>query len=146
MLSGFHCPFYQRSFFPLLAMPQNMHPPFSLPTRTEWRSLLAWPWVCRSFLSPSIQGRDLSFVGSATQIAVLVIPVTIILSWIMGQPLDLDFEWFEAFTLFLCTIIAIISVNDGTTNWIKGLLLMMTYTFVSAAFWVHADRDLTEEK
>lgn len=63
----------------------------------------------------------------------------------MDQPLDLDFEWFEAFTLFLCTMIAIISVNDGTSNWIKGLLLVMTYVFVSGAFWVHSDSDLSKE-
>jgi len=62
----------------------------------------------------------------------------------MGQPLNLDFEWFEAFTLFLCTMITIIAVNDdGTSNWIKGLLLVVTYVFVSAALWVHSDEDLS---
>eukprot|EP00210_Caulerpa_lentillifera_P000671 g648.t1 len=83
-------------------------------------------------------------VGSATQIAVFVIPFTVVLAWIMSQPLDLNFEWFEAFTLFLCTLITFVSVSGGTSNWIKGLILVVTYFFVSAAFWVHSDKDLKD--
>eukprot|EP00803_Ostreobium_quekettii_P008735 evm.model.scf_774EXC.2 EVM.evm.TU.scf_774EXC.2 scf_774EXC:30261-42288(-) len=82
-------------------------------------------------------------VGSSTQIAVLVIPFCVILSWIMGEDLDLNFETFESIALFLSVLIVIVAMNDGSSNWLKGIMLCMTFVFVSAAFWVHFDDELT---
>lgn len=61
----------------------------------------------------------------------------------MGEDLDLNFEIFEAFTLFLAVLLTVIAMNDGTSNWLKGLMLVVTYIFISAAFWLHNDQDLT---
>lgn len=57
----------------------------------------------------------------------------------MGEDLDLNFEIFESFTLFLAVLLTVISMNDGTSNWLKGMILVMTYAFISAAFWLHYD-------
>ena len=34
--------------------------------------------------------------GSSTQIALFVVPVMVLLGWLIGQPLDLDFGLFES--------------------------------------------------
>jgi Ca2+/H+ antiporter len=30
-------------------------------------------------------------------------------------------------------------MQDGTSNWLKGAMLVLTYMFISAGFWVHKD-------
>jgi Ca2+/H+ antiporter len=32
--------------------------------------------------------------------------------------------------------------QDGTSNWLKGAMLILTYIFVAAGFWVHKDPSL----
>jgi hypothetical protein len=34
-------------------------------------------------------------------------------------------------------------VQDGHANWLKGAMLIMTYVFVAAGFWVHKDTYLS---
>jgi hypothetical protein len=35
--------------------------------------------------------------------------------------------------------------QDGTGNWLKGALLLATYAFISAGFWLHKDPNLSLE-
>ncbi|WIA21415.1 hypothetical protein OEZ85_000630 [Tetradesmus obliquus] len=78
-------------------------------------------------------------IGSSTQIGVLVIPFCVILAWCVGQPLDLNFNEFEALVLFISVLLAALMVQDGSSNWLKGSMLILTYLFVAAGFWVHKD-------
>lgn len=48
--------------------------------------------------------------GSATQIAALVMPGSVLLAWVMGQPLDLNFNSFETATLFITVLLTIVLV------------------------------------
>jgi Ca2+:H+ antiporter len=84
-------------------------------------------------------------VGSSTQVAVLVVPFCVVLAWCMGAPLDLNFYAFEAFVLFASVLLATVVVQDGTGNWLKGALLLVSYFFVAGGFWVHRDQSLEEE-
>jgi len=84
-------------------------------------------------------------VGSATQVAVLVVPFCVVLAWAMGAPLDLNFYSFEAFVLLASVALAAVVVQDGTGNWLKGALLLVSYLFVAGGFWVHRDQSLEEE-
>ncbi len=77
------------------------------------------------------------------QIAVLVVPFCVVLGWCMGQPLDLNLNAFEALVLFASVLLAIIMLQDGHANWLKGAMLIMTYIFVAAGFWAHNDKDLS---
>ena len=36
--------------------------------------------------------------------------------------------------------------QDGSSNWLKGVLLLVTYFFVAAGFWCHTDPDLQKEE
>jgi len=84
-------------------------------------------------------------VGSATQVAVLIVPFCVVLAWAMQRPLDLNFNAFEAAVYFSCVLIACMTLMDGTANWLKGVLLLFTYIFVSAGFWWHKDVFLEKE-
>jgi Ca2+/H+ antiporter len=50
----------------------------------------------------------------------------------------------QALVLFVSVLLAIIVMQDGTSNWLKGATLVFTYFFIAAAFWVHKDPLLTE--
>eukprot|EP00201_Polytomella_parva_P017029 CAMPEP_0175056112 /NCGR_PEP_ID=MMETSP0052_2-20121109/10478_1 /TAXON_ID=51329 ORGANISM="Polytomella parva, Strain SAG 63-3" /NCGR_SAMPLE_ID=MMETSP0052_2 /ASSEMBLY_ACC=CAM_ASM_000194 /LENGTH=479 /DNA_ID=CAMNT_0016321079 /DNA_START=108 /DNA_END=1547 /DNA_ORIENTATION=+ len=82
-------------------------------------------------------------VGSSTQVAVLILPLCVILAWCMGQPLDLNFNVFEAGVLVFSILLAVVVVQDGSANWIKGVLLVVAYIFTAAGFWCHLDPQLT---
>lgn len=41
--------------------------------------------------------------------------------------------------------VAVIQLQDGSSNWLKGAMLVLTYLFIAAGFWVHKDPSLTDE-
>ena len=73
------------------------------------------------------------------QIALFVIPLCVVVGWIIDKPMDLDFHIFETVTL-LCTIfIVAVTLQDGKSHWLKGLMLILTYVCLAAAYWSHSD-------
>jgi Ca2+:H+ antiporter len=63
---------------------------------------------------------------------VLVIPFCVLLAWAVGQPLDLNLNEFEAAVLFISVLLAVVVLQDGSANYLKGLMLVLTYAFVAA--------------
>lgn len=55
--------------------------------------------------------------GSSTQVGVLVVPFCVVLAWMMGQPLDLNFNEFEALVLFISVLLAASVVQVRHTGW-----------------------------
>lgn len=43
----------------------------------------------------------------------LVVPFCVVLAWMMGQPLDLNFNEFEALVLFISVLLAAVVVQVG---------------------------------
>lgn len=43
---------------------------------------------------------------------------------------------FEALVLFISVLLASLMIQDGSSNWLKGAMLILTYLFVAAGFWV----------
>jgi len=85
-------------------------------------------------------------VGSATQIALFVIPFSVVVAWMIGQPLSLNFRPFETICLFLTVTMVSAGLNTGTSDWLKGCLLLCAYVLVSASFWIHSTpSDLSAE-
>lgn len=74
-------------------------------------------------------------VGSTTQIAMLVAPVAVLVSWLFGTPMSLEFIPAELVSI----LIAVLTVNqitrDGETNWLEGLLLLGAYAIMATAFY-----------
>ncbi|KAL1538018.1 Vacuolar cation/proton exchanger 2 [Salvia divinorum] len=78
-------------------------------------------------------------IGSSTQISMFVIPFCVIVGWIMGAPMDLNFQLFETATLFITVVVVAFMLQEGQSNYFKGLMLILCYIIVAASFFVHID-------
>ncbi|MBL1210754.1 calcium/proton exchanger [Geminocystis sp. GBBB08] len=76
-------------------------------------------------------------LGSSLQIALFVAPVLVIAGWIIGQPMDLNFNPFELVAVAVSVLIANSISSDGNSNWLEGVLLLATYTVIGLAFYFH---------
>ncbi|KAG7033771.1 Vacuolar cation/proton exchanger 3 [Cucurbita argyrosperma subsp. argyrosperma] len=75
-------------------------------------------------------------LGSATQIALFVIPLCVIVAWTMGVDMDLNFNLMETGSLGLAIIATAFTLQDGTSHYIKGLILLLCYIIIAACFFV----------
>ncbi|CAM8948673.1 unnamed protein product [Rhodiola kirilowii] len=78
-------------------------------------------------------------IGSSTQISMFGIPFCVVVGWIMGRPMDLNFQLFETATLFMTVLVVAFMLQEGTSNYFKGLMLILCYVIVAASFFVHVD-------
>ncbi len=76
-------------------------------------------------------------VGSSMQIALFVAPVLVIAGWIIGQPMDLNFNPFELVAVSVAVLVANSISSDGESNWLEGSLLLATYAVLAIAFFFH---------
>lgn len=76
-------------------------------------------------------------VGSSLQIALFVAPLLVILGWLIGQPMDLNFNAFELVAVAVSVLIANSISSDGNSNWLEGILLLATYAVIALAFYFH---------
>ena len=76
-------------------------------------------------------------IGSATQIAMLVMPALILISSMFKNQLNLIFNTFELVVILLSVMIINLVIADGETNWFEGLQLMIAYAIIAAAFFFH---------
>ncbi|XP_030930103.1 vacuolar cation/proton exchanger 5-like [Quercus lobata] len=76
-------------------------------------------------------------IGSSTQIALFVIPFSVVLGWIIGQAMDLNFQLFETTTLVISVLVVALMLQEGTSHYFKGLILLLCYLIVAASFFVH---------
>jgi Ca2+:H+ antiporter len=76
-------------------------------------------------------------VGSSLQIALFVAPVLVLAGWVMGQPMDLDFNPFELVAVAVSVLIANSISSDGRSNWLEGTLLLAAYLVLGFAFYFH---------
>jgi len=75
-------------------------------------------------------------VGSSIQIALFTAPVLVLVSWLLGRPMNLVF----ANPLELIAVAGVaFGVNaiaqDGETNWFEGVLLISLYALLGLAFF-----------
>ncbi|KAL6884551.1 hypothetical protein ACP4OV_010487 [Aristida adscensionis] len=75
-------------------------------------------------------------LGSATQISMFVVPLSIIVAWIAGIQMDLDFKLLETGSLFVAVIVTAFTLQDGTSHYLKGILLLLCYIVIGACFFV----------
>lgn len=75
-------------------------------------------------------------LGSATQIGMFVVPLCVIVAWIMGVNMDLNFNLLETGSLAVAIIVTAFTLQDGTSHYIKGLILLLCYIVIGACFFV----------
>jgi len=78
-------------------------------------------------------------VGSSTQIALFVIPFSVLIGWWFSIPLSLDFQIFSTTVFLLSVFIASGVLSDGSGNWFEGLMLCATYVIVAIITWFIPD-------
>ncbi|KAJ4834691.1 Vacuolar cation/proton exchanger 3 [Turnera subulata] len=76
-------------------------------------------------------------LGSATQISMFVVPISVVVAWMMHINMDLDFSLLETGSLAFSIIITAFTLQDGTSHYMKGVVLFLCYIVISACFFVH---------
>ncbi len=76
-------------------------------------------------------------LGSSLQIALFVAPVLVLAGYIMGKPMDLNFNPFELVAVAVSVFIANSISDDGRSNWLEGSLLLAAYMVLGFAFYFH---------
>jgi Ca2+:H+ antiporter len=82
---------------------------------------------------------DLTFSitsGSSTQIPLFVMPVLILVSLTIAQPMTLVFNPLELVVLGLSTAISAYIALDGESHWLEGVLLLALYLMTATVFFL----------
>lgn len=75
-------------------------------------------------------------IGSAIQVALVVAPVLVIASLLIGQPMTLVFRNpLELFAIAGTALIVNAIAGDGETTWFEGVLLIGVYALFATAFF-----------
>ena len=74
-------------------------------------------------------------VGSSTQIAMFLIPLSVLYGWMVGVPMDLNFKLLNALIFVLSVLIVTVILLDGKSQWLEGFMLQMTYCVIACAYW-----------
>ena len=74
-------------------------------------------------------------VGSSIQVALLVAPILVIVSYFMGDPLNLVFTPLELIAVAGVAFSVNAIAADGETTWFEGLLLIAVYAVLGLAFF-----------
>lgn len=73
-------------------------------------------------------------IGSSIQIAVFVLPVTVLVGWVIGCEMTLNFDPFAVIMMTVSVILSYFVTSDGYSNWLLGLQLILTYVLISCVF------------
>jgi Ca2+:H+ antiporter len=75
-------------------------------------------------------------IGSAIQIALVVAPILVLVSWAIGRPMNLVFTSpLDLFAIAGAAFVVRAIVEDGETNWYEGFVLVGVYAMIALAFF-----------
>ncbi len=75
--------------------------------------------------------------GSATQIAMFVTPVLVFVSLWYTPHMTLVFDTFELACMLFSVFVVNAIIEDGESNWLEGLQLLIAYAVMAVAFFLH---------
>ncbi len=75
-------------------------------------------------------------LGSAQQVALFVAPVLVFVSYLRPEPMDLLFTTMEVVAVILGVLVAHMVAQDGESNWLEGVMLLVLYALLAMAFFV----------
>jgi Ca2+:H+ antiporter len=76
-------------------------------------------------------------IGSATQVAMLVAPIFVLVSYFFQTQMSLIFSTFELVALVFAVFVVNAIVEDGESNWFEGVQLLLAYIIMATAFFFH---------
>lgn len=74
-------------------------------------------------------------VGSSTQIALFVVPCSVIFGWVVDSPMTLSFRSFDTTCQLLSVLLASQVLSHGQVNWLHGVMLFVTYVLIATVTW-----------
>ncbi|XP_074289924.1 vacuolar cation/proton exchanger 3-like [Silene latifolia] len=75
-------------------------------------------------------------LGSATQISIFVVPLCVVVGWILQVDMDLSLSTLETGSLTISVVIVAFALQDGSSHYMKGAVLLFAYMVISACFLV----------
>eukprot|EP00668_Euglena_longa_P012222 GGOE01014656.1.p1 GENE.GGOE01014656.1~~GGOE01014656.1.p1 ORF type:complete len:400 (+),score=144.80 GGOE01014656.1:63-1262(+) len=94
---------------------------------------------CFVALTITLKGRLPLALGvvfaSCTQIAVFVVPLSVLGGWLVGAAMELAFHPFEVVVLHLSVLLVAELLRGGVATWFQGSLLLATYCLVACGFF-----------
>nr|AFQ99294.1 cation exchanger CAX1 [Cucumis sativus] len=78
-------------------------------------------------------------LGSANQIGMFVVPLCVIVAWIMGINMDLNFNITETVSLALSILASSSILQNGNSHYMKGLILLLFYIVIATYFFLTTD-------
>lgn len=80
-------------------------------------------------------------VGSATQMALLVVPFAVLMGWALGRDMDLNFGGLDTIIMCSSVILAFSILQDGSGNWLEGFMLVAAYLIVATLYWYFPENE-----
>jgi Ca2+:H+ antiporter len=76
-------------------------------------------------------------LGSASQIALFVAPVLVLLSYVIGPaPMDLLFWPGAVVMILIATITVVLVTNSGQSAWYAGVLMLIVYLILAMTLYL----------
>jgi Ca2+:H+ antiporter len=76
-------------------------------------------------------------LGSASQIALFVAPVLVLLSYVLGPaPMDLQFWPGAVAMMLIATMTSALVINSGRSAWFVGVLVIMVYLIFAMTLYL----------
>lgn len=83
-------------------------------------------------------------VGSAAQVGLFLLPLTVFADWADGGDLNLAFPEVQHVSLFVGVLVTVLTLQSGRATWLHGLCLVLAY-LVIASCWFFKPCDLYVE-
>jgi Ca2+:H+ antiporter len=74
-------------------------------------------------------------LGSSLQIALLVAPLLVFVSLLVGHPMTLEFNHPEVIAMVAASVIAALVAMDGRSNWFEGAMLLGVFFILAIGFF-----------
>lgn len=84
-------------------------------------------------------------VGSSVQIALFVVPLSVVMGWFMCPPgvdMTLDFGIMHVSVLIISVLVVLSIVVDGSATWLEGYMLCSAYVLIAVMYWHVKESDL----
>jgi len=82
-------------------------------------------------------------IGSTIQIALFVLPVSILYGWLRQKPMRIFSQTYESACLLAGVMTISFVLQGGSTNWFVGIFLLSMYIIIATGFAYHHIDDLT---
>lgn len=76
-------------------------------------------------------------LGATIQTALFNAPIVVLVGWIVGMPMDLDFDLFNIVVLILAILVVGNFLKDGSSNYLEGGQCILIYCIIAVAAWYY---------